>query len=349
MNQIKSIQDSKILRGIMSLNEKINSNDDSDLPVVSFDDHHPTTNSFMKEVLTGLSQKQKTIPPKFFYDAKGSKLFEKITQLREYYPTRTEIGIIKDHRVEMAQYIGNSPVLIELGSGSSLKVQLLLEGLQPIIYLPVDISRDHLLESSHSLAQCFPDIAIHAVCADYSQPLVLPDLPDGHPKVAFFPGSSIGNFEPAGALELLHRVADLVGPGGGLLIGVDLQKDEDILNAAYNDNQNVTSAFNLNLLTRINHETEANFDITKFAHHAFYNAKLGRIEMHLVSREAQKVSVNGTPFQFKKGESIHTENSYKYTLQSFQKMAALAGFEPVKVWTDSNSYFSIHYLELPTM
>ncbi|MBF0195569.1 MAG: L-histidine N(alpha)-methyltransferase [Magnetococcales bacterium] len=331
----------------MSVKEKNITKENNELPVISFDDNHPTTKSLIEEVLSGLNKKQKTIPPKFFYDSKGSKLFDQITQLPEYYPTRTEIGIIKTYRNEMAQCIGKSPVLIELGSGSSLKVQLLLEGLQPVIYIPIDISRDHLLESSRSLARYFPDISVHAVCDDYSSSLSLPDLPQGHPKVAFFPGSSIGNFEPEEALALLQRVADILGPGGGMLIGVDLQKDAKILNAAYNDDQNVTSEFNLNLLTRINSETEADFDITKFYHHAYYNEKMERIEMHLVSSEAQEVNVNGESFQFQAGESIHTENSCKYTLQSFRKMAALAGFETVKVWTDSKSYFSIHYIELP--
>ncbi|MBF0383870.1 MAG: L-histidine N(alpha)-methyltransferase [Magnetococcales bacterium] len=317
-------------------------------PAIGFDDFHPTQDSLLQEVLKGLAKEQKTIPPKFFYDANGSKLFDEITQLTEYYPTRTEIELIKTHRQEMARYIGSSIELIELGSGSSLKVQLLLEGLKPSIYIPVDISREHLLESCQRLAEYFPEIYIHAVCADYSSKLELPDLSNGNRKVVFFPGSSIGNFEPQAAANLLENVATLVGQGGGLLIGVDLQKDHAVLNSAYNDGKGVTAAFNLNLLNRINSETGADFNLDKFSHKAFYNSQEERIEMHLVSNKEQQINVNGSNFKFCKGESIHTENSYKYSVQSFQKLAASVGFKPVKTWVDPQSYFSIHYLEMFT-
>ena len=250
---------------------------------IRFHDAHPAPADVRADVLAGLGQPRKRLPPKLFYDQAGSRLFDAITELPEYYPTRTEIEILREHGAEMADHLGRGCVLIELGSGSSLKIQILLAALQPRVYVPVDISRDHLLDSAHALAARFPQLSIHATCADYSVPFQLPLEPDWPQLAAFFPGSSIGNFDPEEAGRFLERVARLLGEGGRLLIGVDLRKDPAILNAAYNDAQGVTAAFNLNLLTRINRELEGDFDLAAFAHRAFFNEDRSRIEMHLVS------------------------------------------------------------------
>jgi dimethylhistidine N-methyltransferase len=311
---------------------------------VRFFDFYPAPSDIRAEVLAGLSLPQKRLSPKLFYDQAGSRLFDAITKLPEYYPTRTEIGILEAHGDEMAERIGRGNVLIELGSGSSLKIQVLLAALRPAIYMPVDISRDHLLESATALAARFPSLEIRAVCADYSGPIELPLELDWRNLAAFFPGSSIGNFPPAAARLLLRRVATLVGVGGRLLIGADLVKDERILHAAYNDAQGVTAAFNLNLLTRINREVGADFDLDAFAHRAFYNAAEGRIEMHLESRREQHVRVAGEALFFAAGETIHTECSYKYTLSGFAALAGDAGFEVEQVWTDPDRLFSVQCL-----
>jgi dimethylhistidine N-methyltransferase len=235
-------------------------------------------------------------------------------------------------------------LLVELGSGSSLKIRVLLEALQPAVYMPVDISREHLLESARALALTFPQLQVHAVCADYSVPFALPvDLHD-HPRAAFFPGSSVGNFEPVDAERFLRRVGDMLGRGGRLLIGVDLVKDQAVLNAAYNDTAGTTAAFNLNLLRRINRELDGNFDLNTFRHDAFFNADLSRIEIHLISTRDQQVRVGGQSFGFREGESIHTECSYKYRVADFHALAHRAGFEPEQVWTDPDALFSVHCL-----
>ena len=322
------------------------------LPNLFFYDLHPTPASFRDEVLRGLASRPRSIPPKFFYDEEGSRLFQEICELPEYYLTRTEIGILRAHAGEMAEHIGLGRLLIEFGSGSSEKVRLLLGALRPAAYMPLDISREHLWSASRTLAAEYPDVAVHAVCTDYTQDMALPyDSPDnaagdqiGLRKLAFFPGSSVGNFDPEGALAFMHRVSRLVQPDGGLLIGVDLKKDPRLLHAAYNDAQGVTAAFNLNLLARMNRELEADFDLASFRHRAFYDEGLGRIEMHLVSLRDQTVTVAGEQFHFEPGEGIHTENSYKYGLEEFQALAAQAGFRPVKVWTDPARLFSVHYL-----
>lgn len=313
---------------------------------VRFHDYHPTPADVRADVLAGLGQPNKRLPPKLFYDQAGSRLFDAITELPEYYPTRTEIGILRDHGTEMADRLGRGCVLIELGSGSSLKIQILLAALQPQVYVPVDISRDHLLESADALATRFPRLSIHAACADYSAPFKLPLKPDWPHLSAFFPGSSIGNFDPREAEHFLERVARLLGKGGRLLIGVDLRKDQATLNAAYNDAQGVTAAFNLNLLTRINRELEGNFDLNTFAHKAFFNEAESRIEMHLLSLANQRVQVSGQGFEFLEGELIHTENSYKYSIADFQNLARDAGFEPEQVWTDQENLFSVHCLRV---
>jgi len=319
--------------------------DQSDSRLEFFDDH-PAVADVRAEVLEGLGRAQKTLPPKLFYDARGSQLFDAITELPEYYPTRTEIGILRESGAEMADLLGRGQVLIELGSGSSLKIQTLLAALQPRLYMPVDISREHLLASAQTLCKRFPALAVHAVCADYSAPFRLPLGPDAGPLAAFFPGSSIGNFEPEEALALLRRVAERLGPGGRLLIGVDLRKSSERLEAAYNDAQGVTAAFNLNLLHRLNRELGANFVLDDFSHRAFFNAERSRIEMHLVSRRDQEVRVAGERFRFRAGETIHTENSCKYGIEDFQALAARAGFVPERVWTDAEDLFSVHALRL---
>lgn len=313
---------------------------------VRFFDYHPTQADVREEVLHGLRQVVKRLPPKLFYDQRGSQLFDAITELPEYYPTRTEIGILRDHGAEMAEQLGQESILIELGSGSSLKIQTLLAVLQPTIYVPVDISKEHLLESAHALAARFPNLSIRAACADYSGPFRLPLEPGWSPLAAFFPGSSIGNFDPPEAKALLERVAQVLGPGGKLLIGVDLRKDPEILHAAYNDAQGVTADFNLNLLARINRELDADFDLRSFAHRAFFDPDKSRIEMHLESLVSQTVIVDGQPVGFRAGETIHTESSYKYSIEDFRRLGEDAGFVPERVWTDSQGLFSVHCLRV---
>ena len=309
-----------------------------------FYDYHPEKSRFREEVLQGLRRTPKAIPPKFFYDARGSSLFDAITRLPEYYPTRTEIAILQQYGGEIGRFAGSGCTLIELGSGSSTKVRLLLDVLHPVAYVPVDISRQHLKHSANNLALAHPHIDVHAVCADYTQPLRLPDdVPEGR-RVIFFPGSSIGNFEPDAALGLLRKIKGLAGKNGALLIGVDLIKSPDILNAAYNDVSGITERFNLNLLHRINRELDADFNPAQFGHKAFYNQDNHRIEMHLASSQAQSVCINGDRFDFDKRESIHTENSYKYGIDTFGAMARKAGFLTQRVWTDVDHLFSIHYL-----
>ncbi|KAA6186260.1 L-histidine N(alpha)-methyltransferase [Thiohalocapsa marina] len=311
---------------------------------VHFHDLHPAPADMRAEVLAGLALPQKRIAPKFFYDAEGSRLFDAICELPEYYPTRTEIGILRRHGAEMASRLGREALLVELGSGSSLKIRVLLEALRPAVYMPVDISREHLLQSAEALAAAFPALQVHAVCADYSAPFSLPVDDHEHPRAAFFPGSSVGNFEPADAERFLRRVGELLGPDGRLLIGVDLVKDPALLEAAYNDADGVTAAFNLNLLSRINRELGADFQRDAFRHHAFFNRELSRIEMHLVSTRPQRVRVAGQDIDFRAGERIHTECSYKYSIDGFQSLGRRAGFEPDRVWTDEDSLFSVHCL-----
>ncbi len=309
-----------------------------------FHDLRPALADFKTEVLAGLSATPKQIAPKFFYDERGSELFEAITETREYYPTRTEIQIIESACQELTGVLGAHGLLIELGSGSTRKIRNLLSCLQPQIYMPIDISGDHLQKQSAALAKDFPQIQIHAVCADYTQGLQLPEIDLQLSRAAFYPGSSIGNFEPKQAVMILRHLATQLGTGGTLLIGVDLQKDVAVLNAAYNDAQGITAAFNQNLLQRINSELQGNFDLNRFAHRAAYNAVLGRMEMHLVSQGDQRVRVAGVGFHFADGESIHTENSYKYTLAGFAELAEQSGFRVAQVWTDANHYFSVQAL-----
>jgi dimethylhistidine N-methyltransferase len=311
---------------------------------VRFHDLHPEPADIRAEVLAGLALPQKRTPPKLFYDRRGSELFDAITRLPEYYPTRTEIGILQRHGEDMAKLVGRDAALIELGSGNSVKIQVLLQALAPRVYVPVDISRDHLLASAERLAARFEGIRVQAVCADYSAPFELPERLDGAGRAVFFPGSSIGNFEPSDAESFLARIGEMLGPCGRLLIGVDLPKDEAVLHAAYNDAQGVTAEFNLNLLRRINRELAGTFDLDTFRHRAFFNRSESRIEMHLLSTRDQEVAVAGERFRFGEGESIHTESSYKYDIVDFHALAWRAGFEPERVWTDAHRLFSVHCL-----
>ena len=311
-----------------------------------FYDYHPEQSDFYGEVVSGLQSTPKVIPPKFFYDELGSNLFEKICQLPEYYPTRTEREILSGNAREIASIIGTHSYILEPGCGSCEKIKILLETLKPKAYVPMDISKDFLQKSAQAISDAYPWLDVHAACVDFTAPIQLPFCPDDEHKLAFFPGSSIGNFEPGHATKFLRQVADMVGEGGGLLIGVDLKKEEHLLRDAYNDNAGVTAEFNLNLLSRINDELDADFNLDHFDHHAFYNSDVGRIEMHLVSQKSQKIKVGDHTIKFSKGESIHTESSYKYTLKEFQKLAGAAGFKPIQVWTDVDELFSVHYFEV---
>ncbi|HYQ72223.1 MAG TPA: L-histidine N(alpha)-methyltransferase, partial [Gammaproteobacteria bacterium] len=285
------------------------------------------------------------IPPKYFYDARGSRLFEAICEQPEYYPTRTEAGLLSRHAGDIAALAENDCCLIEPGSGSCDKVRLLLGNLRPAVYVPIDISCDHLQLAAECVARDFPWLEVHAVCTDITETVSLPIVARHARRVVFYPGSSIGNFEPAAATAFLRDLAGVAGPGGAVLIGVDLRKDDAVLNAAYNDAAGLTASFNLNLLRRINRELHADFSLDNFEHFAFYNRSAGRIEMHLVSRCRQTVRIDGRRFEFRAGEHIHTENSYKYTVQGFQMLAVMAGLNPVTVWIDRDKLFSLHYLQ----
>ncbi|NQD35886.1 L-histidine N(alpha)-methyltransferase [Permianibacter sp. IMCC34836] len=302
------------------------------------------TDPRLAEIVAGLQATPKRLSPKYFYDAVGSKLFDRICHLPEYYPTRTEVDILSRQRQAIAKVLGTGMELIEFGSGSSIKIRLLLQTLRPENYLPVDISAQHLHESARKLKADYPWLKLTPICLDYSQPFSLPV--SRQQRIGFFPGSSIGNFEPADAEQFLRQVATLLGSGNGLLIGVDTPKDETILNAAYNDGDGVTAAFNLNILQHINALTGSKFDTARFAHQAFYNADAGRIEMHLRSVTEQRVAIAGEWIHLAAGETIHTENSYKYSRSAFLALAERAGYEPVQTWADDRDWFNVHYLRV---
>lgn len=310
-----------------------------------FYDHRPMPANFRNAVLEGLSLPARAIPPKFFYDEAGSALFEAICQTPEYYLTRTELQILRDHFSDIQALTEQRCLLIEPGSGSSRKVRELLTCVLPQAYLPIDISRTYLYQAATQLAAEFSWLEVHAICADYTQPLKLPPTAVGAARLAFFPGSTIGNFDPVEAVAFLKNMRRMVGAGGGLIIGVDLKKDKAILDAAYNDAQGLTAAFNLNLLTRIARELDARIDPAGFRHHAEFNESQSRIEMHLVSTRDQVVTVAGQRFTFKRDEHLHTENSYKYSIEGFQALGRRAGFDPVAAWTDERQLFSVHYFK----
>jgi dimethylhistidine N-methyltransferase len=301
--------------------------------------------SFASDVLAGLSARPKRLSPKYFYDEAGSRLFEQITELPEYYPTRCELAILREQGADIARFIPAKAALIEFGSGSTRKVRILLAAAPAIAaYVPVDISSEMLAQEAAELRRDHPRLAVMPVVADFTEPFRLPGAVAILPHTGFFPGSTIGNFEPAEAAAFLRHAGSILGRGATLIIGVDLIKDEAILNAAYDDAAGVTAKFNLNLLTRINRELGADFDLDAFSHQAFYNAERRRIEMHLASRARQKVKVAGRVIEFRAGETIHTENSYKYTIGSFGVLARGAGWTPLGVWTDALGYFSVQAL-----
>ncbi|RLQ22627.1 L-histidine N(alpha)-methyltransferase [Seongchinamella sediminis] len=311
---------------------------------VSFHNVHPSTGDGAEELLAGLQRTRKHISPKWFYDERGSQLFEAITRLPEYYPTRTEMAILEQNREEISARCGPNCVLIEPGSGSCEKVRLLLSSLRPAAYVPLDISADFLRQTARQLGREYPWLPVTAICADFNRDWsFLQRLPGGK-RVVFYPGSTIGNLAPEEARNFLQRVRKVIGDDGGILIGVDLHKSSGRLNAAYNDASGVTAEFNLNLLRRLNRELDADFDPRAFNHRAFYNEEDQRIEMHLVSNKAQRVRCNGSYIDLGEGESIHTENSYKYTIESFASLAGLAGLALRQSWLDPERLFSVHYL-----
>ncbi len=305
----------------------------------------PANGTFLAEAIAGLSSSPRTLPCKFFYDERGSDLFQKICDLPEYYVTRTELQILKTHGRDIAKHVGPGIELIGLGTGAGTKTRLLLDELEePVAYVPVDISGEQLQQSSELFRKLFPDVEVLPVCADYLRPVVLP-TPKRKPtrKVIYFPGSTIGNFEPDIALDFLRRIRRVCGDDGGLLIGVDLQKAHDVLERAYNDAQGITAQFNLNLLTRLNRELGADFDLNYWKHRAIYNAEAGRIEMHLVSERAQTIHLGDRQFHFERGATIVTEFSYKHTPEGFAAIAARADFDLAHLWTDDARLFGVFY------
>jgi dimethylhistidine N-methyltransferase len=303
---------------------------------------------FMHDMQTALSQSPKRISPKYFYDQAGSVLFDRICDLPEYYPTRTELSILQSHAADMARYMGEQPDIIEFGAGSLQKIRYLLKAaINPARYLPMDISRVHLQQATSQLQNEFPQLDIQPLVADYTQLWDLPvALPNGGKRVAFFPGSTIGNFSPEQAQVFFENCAQHLR-GGALLIGVDLIKSPEVLHAAYNDAQGVTAEFNLNVLARANRELGCDFDLSQFAHSAFYNAPLQRIEMHLLSLQAQTVHLNGVAHAFQQGETLHTEYSHKFTTAGLQQAAQWAGLQAGPVWTDPAHYFGLLWFDIP--
>ena len=301
--------------------------------------------SFARDVIAGLTARPKRLSPKYFYDEIGAQLFEDITALPEYYLTRCELQILRERAADIARLFPADSALIEFGSGSSKKVRILLAAAPTIAaYVPVDISCQMLVQEAEELRRDHPRLAVLPVEADFTQPFSLPAAAAQMAHTGFFPGSTIGNFEPHEACAFLRHAGRMLGRGAALIIGVDLVKDAKILNAAYNDAAGLTAKFNLNLLARINRELDGDFDLASFDHHAFYNRERHRIEMHLVSKKRQRVSVAGRGVEFRAGETIHTENSYKYTLEYFTALARGSGWTPVAAWIDAGANFSIHAL-----
>lgn len=302
------------------------------------------TSAFAHDVIEGLSQHPKRLSPKYFYDAAGSELFEQITLLPEYYPTRTELGILRERAGEIASIVPQGAALVEFGAGATTKVRLLLDECAFGTYVPVDISGDFLKAQADALRKDFPDLHVYPVAADFTAPFALPDAVRDIPKVGFFPGSTLGNFEPHEASSFLRSAREILGQGAQMVIGVDLEKDDRVLYDAYNDAAGVTARFNLNVLVRINRELGGNFDTSAFIHRAIYNRERHRIEMHLIGRKTQTARVLGRSFSFRPGESIHTESSYKYSLDRFIALARGSGWTVRKSWTDAAGMFSVHAL-----
>jgi L-histidine N-alpha-methyltransferase len=306
------------------------------------------TTEFATDVVAGLAATPKRLSPKYFYDSIGSALFERITELPEYYPTRTEIGILNEHAGDIAALIPPGAALIEFGSGSSTKTRIILSAADKLgAYVPVDISAQFLQEHAAGLRPEYPKLTVLPVAADFTQRFELPAAASAMPRAGFFPGSTIGNFEPHEAAAFLRHAGSILGPGATFIVGVDLVKDTVVLQRAYNDSQGVTAKFNLNLLARINRELGAKLNLACFEHHAFFNRERSRIEMHLASLKRQRLRVCGECIDFRAGETIHTESSYKYSVESFGALARGAGWTPVAVWTDADNYFSVHALRLP--
>lgn len=322
---------------------------DTDDALAFFVDAKPTLSTFIDDALAGLAASPKRIAPKYFYDARGSELFDEICQTPEYYPTRTEMGLLADYGSEIAEAAGPDCLVIEYGAGSSLKIRALLEALErPAGYVAVDISRDYLRGQMSALAADMPALTVGAICADFTKGFDLPAEAEGLGKrrLGFLPGSTIGNFTPAEAKGLLARSAKLLGEGGQFLIGVDLKKAKPVLDAAYDDAGGVTAQFNLNLLARMRDELGAELDPKGFEHVAFYNGDMGRVEMHLEARGPQTIRLSGQAFEFGDGERIHTESSYKYDPAEFAALAEEAGFAARRLWTDADRLFSLHLLEV---
>ena len=310
----------------------------------------PAASDLLSDVIAGLSSDPRALPCKYFYDERGAALFQRICELPEYYVTRTEINILDRNRAEIASQIGPNIELIGLGTGAGTKTRILIEALEkPAAYIPVDISEKQLRKSTARFQKIFPKLEILPVCADYLQPVLLPTPRHKAARnVVYFPGSTIGNFEANEALEFLRRIANVVGCGGGLLIGVDLQKDQNVIEAAYNDKAGVTAEFNLNLLAHVNRETGANFDLNRWQHRAVYNSEAGRIEMYLISTTDQTVRIQDRQFHFHAGEKILTEHSYKHTPEGFIALARKAGFDFAKLWTDDARLFGVFYFVIAT-
>jgi len=307
-------------------------------------DLKPALTDMRSAVLAGLAAPQKHVSPMYFYDADGSELFEQITELPEYYLTRTEIQLFDQYSDAIAERIGSNACLVEYGSGSSRKIRKLLETARPAAYVPVDISGEHLQANAKALHADYPWLNVYPTCTDFTQPFGLPDAVAQLPKVGFFPGSSIGNFDPSSATRLLRNIHSTLGPGAHLLIGVDRKKDVALLEAAYDDAAGVTAQFNLNLLQHLNESLDANFDLTQFAHRATYNQEIGAVQMHLLSRCDQQVMVAGEQFHFAKDEALHTENSFKYHPEEFLGLASEAGFAANAQWTDANDWYGVYLL-----
>jgi dimethylhistidine N-methyltransferase len=309
--------------------------------------YQPDTEDLKTVVIKGLQHSPKQLHPKFFYDEIGSKLFDQICQQPEYYIPTVEQQIFSQYADEMIECIGSNCVIIEPGAGSTKKIRFLLERMQknlPTMYVPMDISAEHLQRSAQQLANDYPELSVHAVCVDHTKPFQLPNEIPAHRRVLFYPGSSLGNFKPHEAIDFLQELRNQGGDDSALLIGIDTKKDSDILNHAYNDAAGVTAAFNLNLLTRINSELGTKIAVDRFAHHAFYNEAKSRIEMHLVSKQEQTLHILQHKFHFDAGETIHTENSYKYSVNEFQTLVTKAGWVCDQVWLDDKHYFGVYFL-----